>query len=104
MALIRHKANASLGLALLLLDEVNLSDDLGLFALWTFFVHLFEDILRTFLIDSDLGLYDHVVNQSDKSAETSIVAASELQNLIFKQFFLLNEDHRLMFSSLTHLC
>jgi len=93
LALIRYEANASLGLALLLLDEVNLSDDLGLFALRTFFVHLFEDVLRALLIDSDLGLYDHVVNQSDKSAETAIVAASELQNLIFEQFFLLNEDH-----------
>jgi hypothetical protein len=93
LALIRYEANASLGLALLLLDEVNLSDDLGLFALRTFFVHLFEDVLRALLIDSDLGLYDHVVNQSDKSAKTAIVAASELQNLIFEQFFLLHEDH-----------
>lgn len=54
LAFIRYKADSSLGLTLLLLDKVNLSGDLGLFALRAFFIHLFKDILRALLINSDL--------------------------------------------------
>ena len=50
----------------------------------TFFFHLFDDLLCTFLVDSDLRLDDHVVDESDERAQTAVVASGQFQDLVLK--------------------
>lgn len=57
------------------------------------FVHLSKDEISTLLIDSDLGLHNHVVNQSNECSKTVVVSLGKLQNSIFELIFLLLKNH-----------
>lgn len=57
------------------------------------FVHFSQDEISTFLVDSYLGFYNHVVNKSDESSKTVIVSLSKLENSVFELIFLLLENH-----------
>lgn len=67
------------------------------------FQHFAEDEVRTLLVDSDLRLDDHVVNEPDESAQTVVISLGKLQNSIFELVLLLEEHHGLVFRSLAHL-
>jgi len=64
--------------------------------------HLIENGLSTILVDTNLGLNHHVVNQSDESSQAVVISLSKLQDSVFELVFLLLEDHRLVFGSLAH--
>ena len=57
------------------------------------FVHLEEDEIGTLLIDLDLSLHHHVVDQSDEGAQAVIVSFGQLEDSVLQLIFLLLEDH-----------
>jgi hypothetical protein len=65
--------------------------------------HLREDEVGTLLVDSDLGLDDHVVDESDEGAKAVVVSLGELQDSILEGVLLLLKHHRLVLGGLTHL-
>lgn len=68
------------------------------------FVHLVEDQVSALLVDDDLRLDNHVVDEADESTETLVISASELQHSVFERILLLHEHHGFVLGSLTHLC
>jgi hypothetical protein len=67
------------------------------------FIHLCKNSVGTLLVDPDLSFNNHVIDQSDESSKTVVVSLGKLQNSVLKLVFLLLKNHRLVFSSLTHL-
>jgi len=57
------------------------------------FLHLIENGISTLLIDHDLGLDYHVVDQSDESSQAIVISLSKLQDSVFELIFLLLEHH-----------
>jgi hypothetical protein len=64
--------------------------------------HFDEDEVSTFLINLNLSLDDHVVNQSNEGSKTVIVSLSKLEDSIFELILLLLKHHGLMLGSLAH--
>jgi hypothetical protein len=47
--------------------------------LWVWiFIHLSKDQISTFLIDSDLSLNNHVINESDEGSQAVVVSLGKL--------------------------
>jgi hypothetical protein len=57
------------------------------------FLHLIEDGVSTFLVDHDLGLDNHIVDQSDESSQAVVISLSKFQDSVFELVFLLLEHH-----------
>jgi hypothetical protein len=66
------------------------------------FVHFSVDKISGVLIDGDLGLYNHVVDQSDEGAKGGIVLLGESHNFLLELLLLLHNIHRLVLIGLAH--
>jgi hypothetical protein len=66
-------------------------------------LHVLEHLLGTLLIDLDLNLDDHVVDQSDVSSKTAVVSLGELLKLVPQGILLSFLGHAFIFVSLTSL-
>ena len=57
------------------------------------FLHLTEDGVSTLLVDHDLRLDNHIVDQPDESSQAVVVSLSKFQDSVFELVFLLLEHH-----------
>lgn len=64
--------------------------------------HFDEDEVSTFLINLNLSLDDHVVNQSNEGSKTVVVSLSKLKDSVLELILLLLKNHGLVLGSLAH--
>jgi hypothetical protein len=64
-------------------------------------IHLLQNHLDRLLIDADLGLDDHVINESDESSEVVVVALGQVDDTLLELLLLLHQIHRLVLQRLT---
>lgn len=69
-----------------------------------FTVHFVDDEFGGFLVDSNLGLDHHVIDEADKCAQVVKVGLSQSNHTVFKVILHLLKHHGLVLGSLTNLC
>ena len=74
----------------------------GIFPVFT--VHFVHDELGGFLVDSYLGLNDHVIDEADKCAQVVEIGLSQSNHTVFEVVLHLLEHHGLVLGSLANLC
>jgi hypothetical protein len=65
--------------------------------------HFFKDFLSTFLVNFNLSLEDHVVDQADVSTQRAVVSLSEEEKASAKRILRLLRAHALVFGGLASL-
>lgn len=71
---------------------IELNDGLNVI-LFGFVVHFVDDLVGRLLVDKDLGLNNHVVNQTDECAEVGLVSGGQEVDSLLELHLFLKEHH-----------